>query len=634
MADSSVRAFDWDSATHEPGRHFHWPSAVLEQQPVAVRGLVVPSKLEQGVSEAGRDAAETLSHAWRDIETAAAPEEPGSNPSLEQYLPGANFNENVGRAAIDAGEGLVSLAAAVPAAALQKALGGDFDVGDARQTIKQALPNLVTGHRRAQAIEDVAALPATIPAELVGNTAFDVTNPYTRGTRLEPVSAGLGAVGQVIGSIIGPKAFAKITNPRPSAVLKTPPRPPNPPPANPKIAIAPPQAGRIVSGGGNRIPELTDQERRIAAEAAGVQPREVPPEVGEVAHLIDTDPDSALRIHAEHPENPDAFMAAVGERSRSNAEAGKRPQAQVNKETAQSQQKVPKKLGTDQNQGVPVSLLDAPNFGMPEPPRPLPEGDPLLEQTQNINTPERQALRDRIVDQHFVGVEPATGRKPIAYVMGGGGGGGKDTTLHFLRDRGVIPRKGIVEIDPDTIKTGGKGIEGLPEYQKLIALGDSRAAEVVHAESADLANRVRNRATKGGYDLLLNRTLGDVPSTLKELNALRNAGYEVRLYGVTVDPRNAILRAVERAKEGRYVPMQSLLWAHKGFANGFEQYAQVADRATLFDNDVPQGTAPIPTASKLPNNALQVEDAQRYNRFKARRNINEHATTFRQLDSR
>lgn len=287
--------------------------------------------------------------------------------------------------------------------------------------------------------------------------------------------------------------------------------------------------------------------------------------------------------------------------------------------------------------------LDAPNFGLPDPPRTIADDDPFWQaipegqngrETVNIDTPERQTLRDQLVEEHFAQAQQrilGDGDRPIAYVMGGGGASGKGTILRALKEAGAVPRSGAVHIDPDAIKAGEHGISGIPEYRAMVDRSDSRAAAVVHKESSLVAQRVRERAVEGKYDLILDRTLGDPAKGMKELQALKAAGYDVRLYGVTVDPGTAVQRAAKRAKgSGRFVPLDHLLKAHKGFASAFEDYAKLADEAFLYDNS---GETHRLLAQGGSGSPLQVLAENGYTQFWARRSINEKASTHRSLQA-
>ena len=285
------------------------------------------------------------------------------------------------------------------------------------------------------------------------------------------------------------------------------------------------------------------------------------------------------------------------------------------------------------DEDIKAAELDAANFGLAPPPRTIPDGDPLLEGRAEDMSPERVAMRTELVEQRFAGKAPATGR-PVAFVMGGGGASGKGTILRRLREMGQVGDE-FVTLDPDSFKVGDKaeGWGGIPEYWDIVGRGDARAAGVVHKESSLIYKQALARAVGGKFNVVLDRTLGSPATALKELQDLKAAGYEIRLIGITVKPETAIKRAVKRAggKEMRYVPLRDLLAAHKGFAQGFDTYAALADSAVLFDNDVAQGADAKPLAVKGEDGALRVVDERGYNEFAQKGYLNENAETIRQL---
>jgi len=278
--------------------------------------------------------------------------------------------------------------------------------------------------------------------------------------------------------------------------------------------------------------------------------------------------------------------------------------------------------------------MDAQNFGLPEPPVTLKENDPLLEETYKKpgdswveylgETVTRNQMRQDIEDSYFEAATPAPGsRKPIAYVMGGGGASGKGFVKSYLIKTGRINDKGAVSLDPDEVKPD------IPEYMAIVAAGDYRAAAVTHEESSEVAKRVKDRAIAGRYDIVLDVTLGDPKKGEKYLQDLKDSGYEVRLFGVTVNPEMAVIRAMSRAaKTGRYVPISALLHAHKGFNGAFESYAKIADEAVLFDNTTERQEIARASAGKL-----VVANQEAYNGVAQRSLINERARTLREVSS-
>jgi hypothetical protein len=223
---------------------------------------------------------------------------------------------------------------------------------------------------------------------------------------------------------------------------------------------------------------------------------------------------------------------------------------------------------------------------------------------------------------------------------------GKGTVLKILHQNGFIDDN-FVELDPDSFKTGvvdkealkKTGVrtflmDGIPEYWQIVDAGDSRAAGATHEESSYTSKEAQKRGIAGRYDLVLDQTMGDPAKGAKLIENLKAAGYEVRLVGVTVDPDVAVQRAVERAQgpEKRYVPLDALLKAHKGFTRGFEGYANAADMAFLIDTNGPKTQQNFNLSANKPQRGeLEVLDQNSYLNFGRKGQIDEKATTLRQL---
>jgi len=266
---------------------------------------------------------------------------------------------------------------------------------------------------------------------------------------------------------------------------------------------------------------------------------------------------------------------------------------------------------------------NAVNFGMPDAPKRLQEGDPLLQSRVGDKSPERLAIRENIVNERLAQGVTVTDRNPVAYVMGGGGASGKGTIVKMLRQEGHIPDKGVVEINPDDIK------EAIPEYKQIIEAGDGRAAEITHEESSDLAKKLQAEAITKKTDILLDVTLGDKTKGITKIQELKSAGYEVRLIGVTVDPEEAVKRAVTRGLASyRFVPGGDMLAAHKGFSGAFEDYAKLVDEALLFDNNA---DIPVHIAMSGKGGKLEILDDSLYTRFHDKEVINEQAKTIKEI---
>ena len=275
---------------------------------------------------------------------------------------------------------------------------------------------------------------------------------------------------------------------------------------------------------------------------------------------------------------------------------------------------------------------DAPHFGIGAPPQTLPEGHPLLRSTDTLDAAPtrdggaepRSEMARRIVDAAFAGKKPATGR-PIAYVMGGGGASGKGTLKAKLAAQGVIDAENAVDIDPDEIKLQ------IPEYSMLLDAGDSRAADRAHNESSRISTQVADRAMAGGYNIILDKTLSNADKAIKALEELRAKGYEVRLFGVTINPATAIVRAALRAKKtARHVPSEVLLKAHRRFTPNFERIAAAVDSAELFDS-----TDGFLRIAEKDASGLRILEPMVYNQaVEKAKAINEQATTLNAIDGR
>lgn len=100
--------------------------------------------------------------------------------------------------------------------------------------------------------------------------------------------------------------------------------------------------------------------------------------------------------------------------------------------------------------------------------------------------------------------------------------------------------------------------------------------------------------------------------------------------GVNVDAEESLDRASlraygnveqggEKGGSGRMVPPGILLDGHKGASKTFAEIKDLVDDVSLYDNNVPQGTDPIPVVTAPPQKVLR-EDL--YNDFKGKSNLN------------
>jgi len=273
--------------------------------------------------------------------------------------------------------------------------------------------------------------------------------------------------------------------------------------------------------------------------------------------------------------------------------------------------------------------IDCDNFCYPDLKHTLKDGHVLLKDTQKKYKlkngkykPARAKKHKKYIDSKLAeGVTAAKGEKPIVWLMGGGGASGKGTVLKKLQKDGVISKKGFVHIDPDDVKLN------IDEYKEISKKGDYRAASVVHGESSDVAKALQVAATDKKLNMIIDKTLGKQEKALKLIQDLKDSGYDVRMVGVTIDPSEALVRALTRYYgSGRLVPPKMIIKAHKGFNAAFPAYAKKVDSALLFDNTIK--AEKIAAASK---GKITIVSKEAYNISQARGKLNEATTTHKQL---
>ena len=260
---------------------------------------------------------------------------------------------------------------------------------------------------------------------------------------------------------------------------------------------------------------------------------------------------------------------------------------------------------------------DKDNFGYPELGPTIKKGDELLIPTNErykLNdsyTEERSILHDSIIKKIMdEGVSAKDGEKPLVVLMGGGGASGKGGVLKMLQESGEIPKSGFVHIDPDGIK------EVLPEYELILNQKDFRAAMVVHEESSEIANEIIKLSVSGKKNLIVDKTMGKPESAIPQIEYFKANGYRVELVGVTVDPSEALIRALERYYgSGRLPFVPAMVQAHKGFNASYSEYAKLVDNARIFDNSG--------SSAKI----IDPSDTQAYNVIKQRGLLNGKSKT-------
>ncbi|MEE8536915.1 MAG: zeta toxin family protein, partial [Acidobacteriota bacterium] len=204
----------------------------------------------------------------------------------------------------------------------------------------------------------------------------------------------------------------------------------------------------------------------------------------------------------------------------------------------------------------------------------LSEGEWLESRVRGVHNPAMSSL--------FEGksVVPV-GQQPRAHFLGGGSGAGK----------GTIQRKGLVRttnrtitVDPDELK------KVLPEYNRMIAAGDPRAAAFAHEESSFLSKRAMREGLGNRNEMLLDGTGdGGIVKLTSKVQQARDAGYKVTADYVTIPTDEAVTRALARGQRtGRLVPESRIREIHRQVSRDFRDAIDrnLFDEVRLYDNFV------------------------------------------------
>lgn len=228
-------------------------------------------------------------------------------------------------------------------------------------------------------------------------------------------------------------------------------------------------------------------------------------------------------------------------------------------------------------------------------------------------TPERVALHDKIITQFLQGLTRQ--ERPTQFMNGGGPASGKGSMTKgknkaltgYPPARVYDDKTGQPEpfdgqpeallIDPDVMKMQ------LPEVQEILARqhsgqgteADKAWAGRSHAESSYLAARLHRAALERGYHVIYDGT-GDSSSrsVKKKVKAARDMGYRVEANYLSLEPREGIRRAKDRAERtSRVVPENVIRSTYQHLPGIFQEFMDekpsIFDSLRLFDNNVGWG---------------------------------------------
>lgn len=234
----------------------------------------------------------------------------------------------------------------------------------------------------------------------------------------------------------------------------------------------------------------------------------------------------------------------------------------------------------------------------------------LYQESSGAWTAQRRELHDSIVDDFLAeGRAVAAGEQPTFQMLGGGTASGKSSAVRSGQVK--LPGRSVV-VDADAIKAK------LPEYNAMLAAGDTRAAAFVHEESSALSNVVMGRGAAMRTNLVLDGTGdGGIEKLRKRIGVFRSQGYRVKADYVSVPTDVAKARALARAqKTGRYVPDEVIESIHASVSRDMAQGLKegLFDELRLFDNS---GSSPVLILEHV-NGTTRVVDARLWRDFLAK----------------
>lgn len=189
---------------------------------------------------------------------------------------------------------------------------------------------------------------------------------------------------------------------------------------------------------------------------------------------------------------------------------------------------------------------------------------------------ERRLLHEKIIRTFLRNKTPAPkDQPPHAVVTLGVPAAGKSTAIA----RVIADKHNYVHVDPDQIKVL------LPEYKQAKAQNARNAASIVHLESGEIAERIRDEALARRMNLIFEGVGRDQEYYADMVSHMRDVGHKVHLVLAHLpDVNEAIRRAEDRGKRvGRVVPTESIQDAHKNVPKTFEKLRKDAKDFLVID---------------------------------------------------
>lgn len=218
------------------------------------------------------------------------------------------------------------------------------------------------------------------------------------------------------------------------------------------------------------------------------------------------------------------------------------------------------------------------------------------ETTKLIDTPERQVLHDKIIDEFLTEPAGGYGRDRVMEIIIGPPGSGKSSVV----SRSLKSDLRAIEVDSDAVK------ERLPEFDG--GLG----ANAVHEESKALADIIMKAAIDGGMNIVHPLVGGNAEKMAKLIDKMTALGYTVNVRLVHIPATESLSRVINRfGEEGRAIPPSYVMGIGDGPLRTFNLLKQREDinAYSYFDNNVKFGQKPLVIESSDPRFSISANGA-------------------------
>jgi hypothetical protein len=231
---------------------------------------------------------------------------------------------------------------------------------------------------------------------------------------------------------------------------------------------------------------------------------------------------------------------------------------------------------------------------------------------RHVPSKERAELHKKIFKEVFKNVNKV--QKPVAVFTVGAPASGKSSALDAGNPLdGVFG--GAARIDPDRIK------KMLPEFKEAVRQRARNAGDIVHKESALIADMFRQKAMQLGTNFLFDGVGSDPEWYAGAVQEAKDSGAHVVVIGADhPDPAELKKRNETRAdKSGRVVPPRYIDHAHAKTPETYHRLESIADDMALYATDgAPGETRLIHMKSE---GSSEAHDEEYFRKYKERAGI-------------